>query len=316
MLRTILVAAFFAAASLAPRFEVSAETWVISSDGSGDAPTIHAAIDSAAAGDSIYVTPANYTINSTITLDKSLVLVTPHYPLGARLTSDVHSAPLILIAADDCVVEGFNLEAGSSEDSAIRVEVASNATITYNWITGFAGNAVHVQGSVSQALDPTTIDRNVIYFNNTFHTTRGISITETGGYVLRNTLVGNRTGIYLDNAWPFVFANIVVMSEVDGVICINPHAAILPTFDSNCVWGNHPNYGGVCPDETGLDCNISVNPLFCGESHADSYYLQSASPCTAANNACGVFIGALPVGCGATAAELSTWGTIKAQYRE
>ena len=43
--------------------------------------------------------------------------------------------------------------------------------------------------------------------------------------------------------------------------------------------------------------------------------LDEASPCAPANSGgCGL-IGALPVGCGATAVEPATWGGIKASFR-
>jgi hypothetical protein len=64
----------------------------------------------------------------------------------------------------------------------------------------------------------------------------------------------------------------------------------------------------------GLDGNLSADPLFCSMAGED-YRLHAESPCAPANSGeCGL-IGALDVGCGATAVETASWGAIKALYR-
>ncbi|MFN8179079.1 MAG: right-handed parallel beta-helix repeat-containing protein [bacterium] len=60
--------------------------------------------------------------------------------------------------------------------------------------------------------------------------------------------------------------------------------------------------------------NISKDPLLCDVANGD-LRLQSASPCAPPNdNGCGLF-GALGVGCGTTALQERSWGSIKALYR-
>ncbi len=74
------------------------------------------------------------------------------------------------------------------------------------------------------------------------------------------------------------------------------------TVDLACcnVFGNTPsNYGGLAIDQTGVDGNLSVDPLFC-DAAAGDFTLDAASPCAPAHNECGVQIGALGVGCGLT----------------
>ena len=62
------------------------------------------------------------------------------------------------------------------------------------------------------------------------------------------------------------------------------------------VWNNEEgDYVGI-PSQTGLNGNISVDPLFCG-SEPGYYHLRAKSPCAPDNNQCAVLIGALPVGC-------------------
>lgn len=66
-------------------------------------------------------------------------------------------------------------------------------------------------------------------------------------------------------------------------------------------------------DWLGQQGNFSADPLFCDASGGD-YRLHANSPCAPAGNDCGALIGALPVGCGATALESRSWGSIKALY--
>jgi hypothetical protein len=76
-------------------------------------------------------------------------------------------------------------------------------------------------------------------------------------------------------------------------------------------------HGGSAPaviaDQVGLQGNFSADPLFCDAPGGD-YRLHANSPCAPAGNECGVLIGALPVGCDATALESRSWGSIKALY--
>jgi hypothetical protein len=61
------------------------------------------------------------------------------------------------------------------------------------------------------------------------------------------------------------------------------------------VYGNAGgDYDGA--DQTGLNGNISENPLFCFQNNGD-YTLASNSPCLPENNDCGVLMGAYGMGC-------------------
>jgi len=59
------------------------------------------------------------------------------------------------------------------------------------------------------------------------------------------------------------------------------------------------NFAGDLPDQIGLNGNISVDPVFCDTLSGD-YTLDGSSPCLPWSNDCGVQMGALGLGCGAT----------------
>ena len=80
------------------------------------------------------------------------------------------------------------------------------------------------------------------------------------------------------------------------------------------------NQGGDWADciaaQSGVDGNMCADPLFCEDLNPDEpYALHGSSPCAPAYNPeCGL-IGAFGVGCGVTAVEDASWGTIKAMLR-
>ena len=89
----------------------------------------------------------------------------------------------------------------------------------------------------------------------------------------------------------------------------------------NDVWGNGAaDYCGSCPDFTGTEGNISADPMLCDPGNGD-FRLRSTSPCVIPqlDPACGDYIGAFGVGCGAVAVTPgntlpSTWGTVKSRF--
>ena len=73
---------------------------------------------------------------------------------------------------------------------------------------------------------------------------------------------------------------------------------------------------GVIGDYSGLDGNISADPLFCGDAlPATPYALDASSPCTGWANPQCQLVGAWHIGCGSTAAEQMSWGAIKGLFR-
>jgi hypothetical protein len=70
-------------------------------------------------------------------------------------------------------------------------------------------------------------------------------------------------------------------------------------------------------DASDFNGNFSLDPQFCGIPGSGNYFLRSTSPCLAENNPYWPhLVGPLPLGCGAVPARGSTWGAVKALYRE
>ncbi|MFC1888947.1 MopE-related protein [Thermodesulfobacteriota bacterium] len=81
-------------------------------------------------------------------------------------------------------------------------------------------------------------------------------------------------GIFLSfESSPLITNNIVAHSPVgDGIHCTGDS---WPVITFNDVYGNDGEYGGDCADQTGVNGNISAEPLI----HTDGYHLLPDSPC-------------------------------------
>jgi len=163
--------------------------------------------------------------------------------------------------------------------------VLSSATITNNIIrnnSGYAG-AVFVLGEDK-------ICNNLIYDNSAVV---GGGVIMFGGQLINNTIVGNDTNASAQaGSGPGGNIYIVVDNQfsqgqiLNNIICnavsgggISGEGAINESMISfNNVWGN---IGGNYPqisDQTGINGNISENPLFV-DAQAKDFHLQLDSPC-------------------------------------
>jgi predicted outer membrane repeat protein len=106
---------------------------------------------------------------------------------------------------------------------------------------------------------------------------------------------------------------IVVFGTASGGVFCTSSASI----SASCcdVYGNAGgDWVGSMGNQTGINGNISVDPMFCDAVSAD-FRLQRGSPCLPAySGGCGQ-IGALGAGDCGTALISSSWGAVKARYR-
>lgn len=132
--------------------EVCARTWYVNIGGTGDAPTPNAAVDSAAAGDSVVVGPGTYLISALI-LKPGMVLVSEDGPLATILQSD-----------------GTNY---------VGIDMDDNTAIVGLWIKGFEYSAVN-----------TGLDSDVLVANNILQASIDITISNSTGDVRNNLFLG------------------------------------------------------------------------------------------------------------------------------
>jgi hypothetical protein len=90
-----------------------ARTWYVAADGSGDAPTIAAAIDSTVGGDAILVGPGTHFVadisGSGVLLKVGTSLISEAGPTVTFLKPGSPPQPGLISADDNCVVSGFSV---------------------------------------------------------------------------------------------------------------------------------------------------------------------------------------------------------------
>lgn len=165
-----------------------------------------------------------------------------------------------------------------------------NNRIVNNGTSGNYGAGIRCVGSSP------SIQNNIIAGNKS-----GISCESSSPTISNNTIVsGVGCGVYVDSqSHPLVLNNIIANNQGSGGIY-----AETDTFTVMCcdVYDNEGgNYVGI-PDQTGVNNNISADPLFCPEGYPE-YTLHSDSPCAPyMNHNCGL-IGANPVTCAQTGSD-------------
>jgi hypothetical protein len=110
---------------------------------------------------------------------------------------------------------------------------------------------------------------------------------------------GHGAGLFLNNS-PAILQNCIVAFNygAEGFECVSctepPDTSDLLCCD---IYGNElGDWVGSIADQFGQNGNISGNPLFC-DTVVANLFLETASPCAAANSPCAGTIGAFDVGC-------------------
>jgi len=169
--------------------------------------------------------------------------------------------------------------------------------------------ALETGGAICIESDEGAIFRNCLILRNTAGAGGGVYVGEYMPYppvqFINSSFIGNEclwaAGSAITANWQGKanLVNCLVTGNIGGVALWAQYAAIY--LSCSDVWGNPAgNYGGAMTDQTGLDGNISLDPLYC-DAGADDFTLEDSSPCLPANNDCGVQMGAFGEGCSLTA---------------
>lgn len=159
----------------------------------------------------------------------------------------------------------------ASDDYTISILSDSAIVVSNNVISGNSGSGIRCRDSDSLKIINNTIVNNCTRYSFG----DGISCYSSSGIINNNIVAGNNNGGG-------------IRSESSSVtICCND------VYDNG-----KGNYTGI-PDQTGINGNISVDPIFCYPDN-DIYTLHAQSPCVPGNHPDGVgcgLIGALGVDC-------------------
>ncbi len=319
----------------------------VEADGSGDYPSIQAAIDAAASGDTILLAPGTYRDLVSRNLEGSVAHSVAFLKFNTVLESS-HGAAVTIIDGESthhCLVGEFLTPSTEVRGISFVNGYASGEHGNGNWGGGvlvidagplFENNvfrgcfAIGGGGFLSRrdfaGIGP-TLRGNVFVDNQASDLGGGLEISFVDSFIVEgNTFARNHAdnqgggGLLLNGAMGVVNHNIfwanTGIGGGGGIGCIGgPGEAV--TGSCNAFWGNSgtgsPDVDG-CNIVIGVDGNVIVDPLFC-DPDIDDFTIRSDSPCAPPGvGGCGL-IGALPVGCGPVSVEAKSWGQIKATYR-
>jgi hypothetical protein len=189
----------------------------------------------------------------------------------------------------------------------------------------FIGNSAAMSGGGARFYSSVPEVTGCAFINNSapdgaaIHCDYGVNVPITRGTFSGNSSGGQGATLSCyRNSHPVIDQTIMSFSpdaEGQPVYCDGICTVTLTCCD---VYGNAGgDWVGCIADQSGINGNISQDPLFCGDLNTDEpFAIDADSPCAPQNNpGCGL-IGYWGVGCvGSTVSKKTGWGAIKALYR-
>jgi len=272
-----------------------ARTWYVTEDGMGDAPTIQAAMDSAAYGDTVLVGPGAYEGSMGVVIfSDGVSLISEMGPQHTVLRSDWGNL-VTMYNVTFARLEGFTLEGATAA--------------TWNEHSIWCGGNDWVPNREILICNNIMLGGNIDY---------GIHGIYFDGEIWGNVIVGHRFyGVYMEFECQGTVHNNIIIENNIGV---NINESYTPVY-CNDLWGNATDYyvppigePWDPPDSRG---NFSEDPLFCDRDNGD-YTLNSCSPCLPGNHPAGFdcgLIGTFGLGCGPTSVETESWSQVKELFK-
>jgi hypothetical protein len=316
------VLAFLAVMSGSPHV-ASPGMWHITPDGSGDAPTIQAGLDSASVGDTVLVACGTY-YESGILMKSGVVLCSETgHPDCA--TIDAQGITLVI----DCIncfdpteIVGFTLKNGwlpwCEYGGAVFCTNCTDLTISRcTFLNNHAdyGGGVSCGGTTLELVDcvfrnnsavsyggglecgdhASVYLRGCIFDNNSAGWGGGIVCVTASLWIENCTFFGNRAtaseyfgepgggSVYVFGESSVVLENTIIASSSSGE-GIWCEDENVPEVSCCDIWGNaHGGWVGCIADRLGVDGNFSANPLFCNIETGD-FQVETCSPCLPGNH--------------------------------
>jgi hypothetical protein len=329
---------------------VIARTWYITPDGSGDAPTIKAGIDSACAGDTILAACGTY-YEHDIDMRSGVILLSETEDGSCAIVDAQEQGSVFscFMCDSSTIIEGFSIRNGvpyfsvPAEGGGIWASVSwlTVRRCTFSGNKAGRGGAVHVIGGHVKFED--------CVFRENWADQGAALLAESGGVTVTgctftdnecdkgtvylgagnhlfsectfysNSVISTGSGVYCADFSSPLVERTIFSDGVNGaaVSCSEAGSVALSCCDIYRHSGG--DWVDCIADQYGANGNFSADPRFCDADGGD-FYLEECSPCLPGNHSdslyCWGTVGAHEAGCACTGPiRPSTWGGIKSMYR-
>jgi parallel beta-helix repeat protein len=247
------------------------KTWYVDDSGGADFTTIQAAVNAAAAGDTIIVRDGTYAEN--VVVSKSLVIQSENGAAATSVTAVTTSSPVFTVNSDQVSIVCFTVSGTTSTSvGGIEVKNVNSCVIADNDVTG-CGVGIRLAG---------TATGNTVTGNNCHGNTKyGFAIRDSayGNSLSGNTFSANTQkdicikDMSHDNT---LWLNDVLSTGVDIATSVVSHSPeqITYTYNSGTYTGylgnRYASYAGTDADGNGVG-----DTAFTASSYTDSYPLMA-----------------------------------------
>lgn len=268
------------------------KTWIVDVNGSGDFPTIQAAVNAAIDGDTIFVRNGTYyehlTINETLQLigeNRDSTIIDGEYKDPPEMRGSV-----VLVVANNLKMSGFTIQHCREGGNAICLDGYVNMIFSGNIITG-CNEGIRILHSSSNIISDNIIRdcyyntglgfnwayNNTVYGNLIANGNVGIGGNHWNNTFFNNTIRDNKGGWagwgISDNFYDCVFFHNNIIDNGHQVHNTNPNSNI---------WDDgYPSGGNYWSDYSGTDANadgIGDAPYVIDQQNIDHYPLMSMFP--------------------------------------
>lgn len=313
----------------------SARTWYIKPDGSGDAPSIQAGVDSSVARDTVLVSPGTYvdsvsiqnggeTKNAVVHLYKDICLIAEGAAYNTVLDYTNNDYGVYISNTHSAVLRGFVVHLdrdwiGSRPGRNAGIFCSSGALIENNRVgSDNYGIAIRIEGG--------SLEQKILRGNQLLFNWLGVSVSAPNTVVEHNTIICGTVSEYgigisfsTASATNILIQNNIIIWASTAIGCPSVCDEDAYTIRCNALHETVLDRAQLSVSLPLDSTNFAIplgDPQFCGPG-AGNYFLQSDSPCAPGNHPngydCG-YIGSLPVGCDEVEVKKESWGGIKALY--